>query len=363
MPSHDVRNHYERHPYPRYPLLSSVRRCDTYALNLQALWARFNGVFPAAEDGRILIAGSGTFAPYPMSVANSRAEVTALDLSRANLNRARLHCLLHFRRNVRFVQGDLLDPAIAPGPFHFIDSFGVLHHLDDPAAGLRALEHRLVNGGILRVMLYGRYARREAESIRHAVSLLGIRDVAALKRLLARAKPGGRVREYLEASWEARSDSGLADLFLHPCVHTYRIDEFLSLVGQTRLQPLLFAHAGALPAPAAEIERLRELDRRRETPTNTICYLGLDAKGPCQVEEKALLLLNPCLLGAVSPLYFHPVEIPPRLGRDNPLLDRSARAFLRRFRAPIPAETLTREEKQRVRLYLEALFLVACRAE
>jgi SAM-dependent methyltransferase len=362
MQSHDVRNHYERHPYPRYPLLSSVRRCDTYALNLQALWARFNGVFPAEEERRVLIAGSGTFAPYPMSVANPRAEVTALDLSGANLKRARLHCLLHGRRNVRFARGDLLDPAIAPGPFHFIDSFGVLHHLDDPAAGLRALEQRLVQGGILRVMLYGRYARREAESIRHAVSLLGIRGVAALRRLLAKAKPGGRVRAYLDASWEARSDSGLADLFLHPCVHTYRIDDFLSLVGQTRLRPLLFAHAGALADPTAEIERLRELDRRRETATNIICYLGLDAKGPCPVEEKGLLRLNPCISSVVSPLHLHSVEIPPRLGRDNPLLDCSARALLRRFRAPIPVETLTREEKERVRLYQEALFLVACKA-
>jgi SAM-dependent methyltransferase len=363
MPSHEVRSHYERHPYPRYPLLSSVRRCDTYALNLQALWARFNGVFPAQEEGRVLIAGSGSFAPYPMSVANPRAEVTALDLSGTNLSRARLHCLLHGRCNVRLVQGDLLNPAIAPGPFHFIDSFGVLHHLQDPAAGLRALEQRLVQGGIIRVMLYGRYARREAESIRRAVRLLGVRDVAPLRRLLAKAKPGGRIRPYLDASWEARSDSGLADLFLHPCVHTYRIDEFLSLVGQTGLHPLLFAHAGALSDPAAEIERLRELDRRKETPTNIICYLGLDAKGPCPMEEKGLLRLNPCISGVVSPLHLHPVDIPPRLGRDNPLLDRSARALLYRFRAPIPADALTRKEKERARRYLEALFLVVYKAK
>jgi SAM-dependent methyltransferase len=360
MPSHEVRSHYERHPYPRYPLLSSVRQQDTYALNLQALWARFNGDFPAEEEGRILIAGSGSFAPYPMSVANPRAEVTSLDLSGANLGRARLHCLLHGRRNVRFVKGDLLDPAIAPGPFHFIDSFGVLHHLDDPAAGLRALESRLVPGGILRVMLYGRYARREAESIRHAVKLIGIRDMAELKRLLAKAKPGGRLREYLDASWEARSDSGLADLFLHPCVHTYRIDEFLALVEQTRLQSLLFAHAGALADPVAENERLRELDRRRETPTNIICYLGLDTKGPCPLDNNKMLRLNPCLFSAVLSPRFRPLQVAPRIGRDNPLLHRSARAFLRRFRAPIPFETLTREEKESARRYLEALFLVAC---
>jgi SAM-dependent methyltransferase len=360
MPSREVRVHYELHPYPRYPLLPSVRRCDTYALNLQALWARFNGVFPQACEGRILIAGSGSFAPYPMAVANPNAKITALDLSAANLKRARLHCLLHGLRNVTFAQGDLLDRECVPGPFHFIDSFGVLHHLDDPTAGLRALEKRLASGGILRVMLYGRYARREAESIRRAVRLLGIRDVAALKRLISKAKPGSRVRGYLDASWEARTDSGLADLFLNPQVRTYRIDEFLTIVGQTGLQPLLFAHGGALADPDAEIERLRKLDRLRETPTNIICYLGLDTSGPSSLAGNVLLRLNPCLTGAISPLHLRAVRLSSRLGRDNPLLDRSARAFLRRFRVPISVETLTDEDRKRAGRFWDALFLVAC---
>lgn len=363
MPSHEVRIHYEQHPYPNYPLLSSVRRHDTYALNLQALWARFNGVFPAAEEGRILIAGSGSFAPYPMSVANPHAEVTALDLSEANLKRARLHCLIHGRRNVGFVRGDLLDPKIVPGPFHFIDSFGVLHHLEDPLSGLRSLERRLLPGGIVRVMLYGRYARQEAESIRRAVKLLGIEEVAALKRLLAKVKQGSRVRGYLDASWEARSDSGLADLFLNPCVHTYRIDEFLEMVAQTRLKPLLFAHRGALANPAAEIERLRELDLGRETPSNIICYLGLDSTGPCPPSGKALLRPNPSLTNAVSSVHLRPLLVAPRLGHDNPILDRSACAFLRRFSYPIPLETMTMEEKTKAQQYLDALFLVTSKSD
>jgi SAM-dependent methyltransferase len=361
MSSDNVRLHYERHPYPRYPLLSSVRLCDTYALNLQALWARFNGEFMEASGGRILIAGSGSFAPYPMAVANPEAKITALDLSSANLKRARLHCHLHGRRNVDFIQGDILDQEIAPGPYHFIDSFGVIHHLDNPLAGLKALERRLVQGGVLRLMVYGRYARREAESIRRAVKILRIKDIKALKRLLGRAKEGSRVREYLDESWEARSDSGLADLFLNPRVHTYRIDEFLNMVGQTSLRPLLFAHREALPDPSAEIERLRDLDRRRKTPTNIICYLGLDAKGVCPIEADTMIRINPCFSRAVSTPRLSPLIIPPRLGFDNPLLDRKSRRFLERFRTPVPAGTLSAEEMERTRPYLASLFLVVSR--
>ena len=80
--SEAVRHHYEEYPYPSYSLVASVRRCDTYALNLEAIWARFNGSLPPTEARRILIAGCGSFSPYPFAVANPRIPITALDLSR-----------------------------------------------------------------------------------------------------------------------------------------------------------------------------------------------------------------------------------------------------------------------------------------
>lgn len=161
-------------------------------MNLTALWARFNGELLPEQDGRILLSGCGAFAPYPMALANPKAEITGVDLAQHNLQRARLHCLLHRRFNVRLLQGDFLDPTVTPGPYHFIEAFGVLHHLDDPAAGMRALEQRLLPGGILRVMVYGRYARQEAESIRRAMRLLQVRDVAAIKRMLKKLRrPAG----------------------------------------------------------------------------------------------------------------------------------------------------------------------------
>ena len=41
--------------------------------------------------------------------------------------------------NIRFLTGSLLDVAeLAPGPYDYIDCCGVLHHLPDPTAGMRA---------------------------------------------------------------------------------------------------------------------------------------------------------------------------------------------------------------------------------
>jgi len=357
----DVPGHYERHPYPHYPLLASIRRYDTYAMNLTALWARFNGELLPENQGRILLAGCGAFAPYPMSLSNPKAEIVGVDLAHNNLRRARLHCLLHGCLSVRLLQGNFLDPAVTPGPFHFIEAFGVLHHLDDPAAGMLSLKQRLGVGGILRVMVYGRYARQEAESVRRAMRLFRINDVSALKRLIRRSPPDSRLRRYIEGSWEARTDSGLADLFLHPNVHTYRIDEFLEMVSCPGLKPLLFTHRDALVDPKQEICRLRELDRRRETRTNIICYLGCDCKGAARVSSESYLLLNPALRRAVS-LFQLGAPVPMnRLGHENPPLDRKARRFLRRFIKPVPESVLGGADNELRQRYLNELFLIRVR--
>ena len=262
---------------------------------------------------------------------------------------------------MRFSQVSFLDPGQVPGPYHFIDAFGVLHHLDDPLAGFRALEARLAPGGILRVMVYGRYARQEAESIRRACRLMRIRDVSTLKRLLHRAPKGSRIRDYLAASWEARTDTGLADLFLHPCVHTYRIDEFLAVIAQTGLKPLRFTHTGALADPLEEIERLRELDRRRETLTNIICYLGKETVGAGRLTAGASVWLNPALTGAVSRWRLRPVCPMDRLGGDNPVINGPVRQLLWRFRCPVPVAELTAAELQTLPSYLAAWYLLATR--
>lgn len=361
MSFHEVTGHYERHPYPHYPLLASVRRYDTYAMNLTALWARFNGELLPEQDGKILLSGCGAFAPYPMALANPKAEITGVDLAQHNLQRARLHCLLHRRLNVSLQQGDFLDPTVTPGPYHFIEAFGVLHHLDDPAVGIRALEQRLLPDGILRVMVYGRYARQEAESVRRAMRLLKVRDVAAIKRMLKKAAPGSRLKGYVDAAWEAKNDSGLADLFLHPNVKTYRIDEFMELVGQSGLKPLLFTHLDALADPEQEIIRLRECDRRRETRANIICYLGRDCKGAASPTADSSLMLNPALQEAVSLFNLgSPVPID-RLGHDNPPLTWATRRFLRRFIKPRSEALLTVAEREQAERFLQDLFLVRIR--
>lgn len=356
-----VATHYQTYPYPLYPLLASVRRCDTYAFNLAALWMRFNGTPPSVDANRILIAGCGTFAPYPCSLANPETQITALDLSEKSLKRARLHCLLHGRRNITYRCGDLLNDIDDGERFGLIDAFGVLHHLSDPLAGLQSLEQHLIPGGIVRIMLYSRYARREEQAIRQALRLLQINDPQRVRRLLKQARPGSRLAAFCSASDEIATESGLADALLHPRVKTYRIDQLLDMIRQTGLQPLLFAHHGAREQVTQEIERLRLLEQERSAPGNFIVYLGKPAATNHKRAGDTLLILNPCLVGAVSRFGYRKVQIPARIGYPNPALGWKERAFLRRFIRPVPHEMVPAHQVAAVAVYKRNLFLLEYR--
>jgi hypothetical protein len=210
-------------------------------------------------------------------------------------------------------------------------------------------------------MVYSRYARREEESIRRALRLLGVRDPATVRRLIARAKPGSRLRRFAEASSEAGYDAGLADALLHPCVRTFLIDDLMELVHRSGLKPLLFAHSGALEDVDQELERIRTMEAARQSPGNFIVYLGRHVRGSCQEPDGSLLMLNPCLTGSVGGLRIAPVRVAARLGWSTPLLDRKQRGFLQRFVRPVPWERLPDASGDTVQNYLKSLFLLQYR--
>lgn len=268
-----LRRHYEQYPYPRYPLLASLRRKDVKHLSLDNLWQRYNVSELPHTARRILIAGCGSFAPYPFSLANPGCSITALDLSAASIKRAQLHCRLHLRFNVDFMVGDLLDPTIATGPFGLIDAYGVLHHLPDPLAGLRALKQRLTPNGLLRIMLYSHGARRGTEAARRALHRLGIKDVASLEALYDRLPKGSRLARRLSETPEGNTDHGLADAFLHPHVSTYRVAQLASLVAASGLDLVAFCHSSALDDPAREWQRLTALEANGTLDENYVLLL------------------------------------------------------------------------------------------
>jgi SAM-dependent methyltransferase len=92
--------------------------------------------------------GKGTLA---LAGRNPGVRIIGIDLA-AGIRRAA--ALAADGANVRFVQGNLVEPPLARHTFDFIYSFGVLHHTREPRAAFRALLERLRPGGRITLFVY-----------------------------------------------------------------------------------------------------------------------------------------------------------------------------------------------------------------
>lgn len=92
-------------------------------------------------------------------VARGGAELIGVDLSEGAEAAARACRDLP---NVHVVQTDIYRLPFRPGAFDFIYSFGVLHHLPDPALGFRRLSQVLKPGGPFITYLYEDFSDRSA---------------------------------------------------------------------------------------------------------------------------------------------------------------------------------------------------------
>ena len=168
--SRAVRAQYEENPYPRW--LSLPPGPD---LGLAETLAR---TYPDRIDRgpieKVLVAGGGTgYEPLLAARQNPSATVLSLDLSRRSLAYgARMARWLGIR-NVRFLQGDLLDVDSLDERFDAILASGVLHHMAEPEAGLRALAGVLRPGGAIRVGLYSEHARQLLATARAVAEAAG----------------------------------------------------------------------------------------------------------------------------------------------------------------------------------------------
>lgn len=259
--SEAVRAQYEEHPYPR---LIGVQRREPRPLRevVRGLLQRSDLEPPAARPLRVLVAGCGT-GQHALSTALSLAdaEVLAVDLSRASLARARRTAERLGVSNLRFAQADILALDALEPAFHVVESVGVLHHLEDPARGLRVLRDRLAPGGWMRIGLYSERGRSEVVAARALIAERGYRadveGVRAARRALLALPPE-------HPAWPVRwspdfySVSGTRDLLFHPCEHRTSPAALSRLLDVLDLELLGFQHA--LPEAARWYRELRPDD-------------------------------------------------------------------------------------------------------
>jgi SAM-dependent methyltransferase len=121
----------------------------------------------------VLDAGTGTgHRLIEAAKAFKNARFTAVDISETPLAIARQTAVHEGVQNVEFHLANLMDGDNPFGTFDVILSMGVIHHLSDPAAGVRNLVRSLADDGILFLYIYGRHGGRERMRRKQIVSLL-----------------------------------------------------------------------------------------------------------------------------------------------------------------------------------------------
>ncbi len=141
-----VQDQYEEHPYPRW--VSSTKPTLT------------EGQLKQSINKDVLVAGCGTGQEVTEAAFRMpNAEIDAVDLSRASLGYALRKTQSLEIDNIRFLHGDLLNLKALNKTYDFILSSGVLHHMENPQAGLQSLKAVLKPGGIISVSLYSEIGR------------------------------------------------------------------------------------------------------------------------------------------------------------------------------------------------------------
>ncbi len=309
-----VRAFYEAHPYPPGDRVD----CDGY----QARWL-LSTVERSDADGplRVLEAGCGRGLNLQAAArAQPEADFTGVDLNRVAIAEAR-EAAASGPQKLRFQTADLMQPRSLPeteGGFDLILSYGVVHHLSDPAAGLRHLRERLSPQGVLALMVDGRFGRQPLDRFLQALALLpgGSGDPPsrlATARALARAAEPGLFRH---THWQGTAevdDVEFADRCLHVHERSYTVDELWSLLERAGLcflrwlEPADWRPAGLFDDPElgslvdalTPRQRYRLVERLHERPKLTLLAIPEEGapRRPLRPEQVPVTLfgLNPQL--------------------------------------------------------------------
>lgn len=331
---------YDRFPYPGDPLQDGPPPGYNWRWCIDSVVAAVRGVLPPRPTGggprpwRVLDAGCGTGVSTDyLCHLNPEATVLAVDISAGALEVARERLRRSGGRErvreLRIERRSLLDLE-GEGPFDAINSVGVLHHLAQPEAGLRALAGRLAPGGLLHLFLYAEAGRWEIHRTQRALGLLGAGSGASGLRLgrelLSQLPEGNRLRRHHEERWalDTAADANFADMYLHPRETSFTLASLLAFVADADLHLAGFSNPEVWdPARLLSgelLERARALPERQRWElvealdpdiSHFEVFLSRDPVSRRDWTDDAALLaasgeVNRCLWGWPSPSLLDP---------------------------------------------------------
>ena len=271
----EVRDFYERYPYPR-----PVESLDKY----RQLWqdrqrrrADYHLFWPYKsykEDRAILIAGCGTSQAAKHALRWPEAQVTGIDFSETSV-----HCTEELKRkynldNLQVYQLPIERVNYLGTSFDQIVCTGVLHHLADPDAGLKALRGVLKPDGAMHLMVYAPYGRTGIYMLQEFCRRLGIHaadeEIRDLIGALGALPPGHPLENLLREAPDFRQEAALADALLHPQDRAYSVPQLFDFIKKAGLtfsrwlrQAPYSAHCGVL-AQIPQTSRMAQLSAEEQ---------------------------------------------------------------------------------------------------
>jgi SAM-dependent methyltransferase len=230
---------YECHPYP--PPVDDLQayRQAWDDRRRQADSHLFWPAEPYREDRSILVAGCGTTQAAHYALRWPHAQVIGIDVSAKSIAFTQGLKQKYALANLEVRQLAVERAAELGQSFEHIVCTGVLHHLPDPDAGLRALHDVLKPTGALNVMVYAPYGRAGVYLLQDYCRRLSvgatapeIRDLAASLKAIPADHP---IAPLLRNSPDFSDKAGLADALLHPQDRSYSVPQLLDFLGRAGL--------------------------------------------------------------------------------------------------------------------------------
>ena len=139
---------------------------------------------------------------------------------------------------IEFRKMDLLCVADLDETFDTIECSGALHHMEDPAKGLSALNKQLKPGGYIKLGLYSDIAREEIVKARKQIKQLGLKSSANSIRKFRQQVLSGEFKDLANLPTFGRDFYSLSecrDLCFHVQEHRFTTESLQELLAAEAL--------------------------------------------------------------------------------------------------------------------------------
>ena len=266
---------YTRHPYP--PPIEDLDRARDMYRDENVLRAEYHLMWPHKEyrpDLDVLVAGCGTWQSAKYALSHPAASVVAIDVTPTSLEHTEKLKRKYSLTNLETRQLSVENAGDLDHGFNVIICTGVLHHLVDPDAGLRALRSVLKPDGAMYLMVYAPYGRTAVYLLREYCGRLGIgsspQEIHDLTAVLKQIPEYHPLWSTLRGSRDSLTADFLVDAVLNPRDRTYSVPQLFDFIERNDLmlgrwdwQAPYLPQCGSI-ATTPHANRLAELPEREQ---------------------------------------------------------------------------------------------------